>query len=155
MGSSAPNGGQHAVDGVGQSGFVAQHGLYTAEQQAAADELADRIRELGLRTVRLVVVDQHGIPRSKSLDPAVAIAAMRNGLDFSGAIYSLDTGNQVFVPAFAAGGGFGIGVVTGFPGVVLVPGADTFRGLSWGEPTGGVLWGVLFSIRPPMQLAGR
>ena len=28
---------------------------------------------------------------------------MRNGLDFSGAIYSLDTGNQVFVPAFAAG----------------------------------------------------
>ena len=100
MGSSAPNGGQHAVDGVGQSGFVAQHGLYTAEQQAAADELADRIRELGLRTVRLVVVDQHGIPRSKSLDPAVAIAAMRNGLDFSGAIYSLDTGNCVFPPAF-------------------------------------------------------
>ncbi|HEX7266588.1 MAG TPA: hypothetical protein VF256_04100, partial [Streptosporangiaceae bacterium] len=67
MGSSAPNGGQHAVDGVGQSGFVAQYGLYTAEQQAAAGELADRIRELGLRTVRLVVVDQHGIPRSKSL----------------------------------------------------------------------------------------
>ena len=28
-----------------------------------------RIRELGLRTVRLIVVDQHGIPRSKSLSP--------------------------------------------------------------------------------------
>ena len=104
MGSTLPNGSPHAVDGVGQRGFVARHGLYTHEQAAAAEAVAARIRELDLRTVRLVVVDQHGMPRSKSLSPDVAIAAMSNGLDFSGAIYSLDTGNQVFVPAFAAGG---------------------------------------------------
>src|SRR5690349_4918942 len=155
MGSSAPNGSQHAVDGVGQSGFVAQHGLYTAEQQAAADELADRIRELGLRTVRLVVVDQHGIPRSKSLDPAVAIAAMRNGLDFSGAIYSLDSGNQVFVPAFVAGGGFGIDELTGFPDVVLVPDPATFQVLPWADRTGWMLCDVYFSSGAPMPLDGR
>src|SRR5689334_11013260 len=155
MGSSAPNGGQHAVDGVGQSGFVAQHGLYTAEQQAAADELADRIRELGLRTVRLIVVDQHGIPRSKSLDPAVAIAAMSNGLDFSGAIYSLDSGIQVFVPAFAAGGGFGIDELTGFPDVVLVPDPGTFRVLPWADRTGWMLCDVYFSSGAPMPLDGR
>lgn len=77
--------------------------LYTAAQA-----LATRIRELGLRTVRLIVVDQHGVPRGKALAPDVAIAAMANGLDFPGAIYSLDSGNQVFVPPFAAGGGFGI-----------------------------------------------
>src|SRR5689334_9645820 len=155
MGNSAPNGGQHAVDGVGQSGFVAQYGLYTAEQQAAAGELADRIRELGLRTVRLIVVDQHGIPRSKSLDPAVAIAAMRNGLDFSGAIYSLDTGNQVFVPAFAAGGGFGIDELTGFPDVVLVPDPATFQVLPWADRTGWMLCDVYFSSGAPMPLDGR
>ncbi|HYA51212.1 MAG TPA: hypothetical protein VEG33_08565, partial [Streptosporangiaceae bacterium] len=90
------------VNGVGQHGFVARHALYTDEQAAAADTVAAQIGELGLRTVRLAVVDQHGIPRSKSLAPEVAIAALSNGLDFSGAIYSLDTGNQVFVPAFAA-----------------------------------------------------
>src|SRR5689334_9930539 len=155
MGNSAPNGGQHAVDGVGQSGFVAQYGLYTAEQQAAAGELADRIRELGLRTVRLIVVDQHGIPRSKSLDPAVAIAAMRNGLDFSGAIYSLDTGNQVFVPPFAAGGGFGIDELTGFPDIVLVPDPATFRVLPWAGRTGWMLCDVYFSSGKPMPLDGR
>jgi glutamine synthetase len=155
MGSSAPNGGQHAVDGVGQSGFVAQHGLYTAEQQAAAGELTDRIRELGLRTMRLVVVDQHGIPRSKSLDPAVAIAAMKNGLDFSGAIYSLDTGNQVFVPAFVAGGGFGIDELTGFPDVVLVPDPATFQVLPWADRTGWMLCDVYFSSGAPMPLDGR
>jgi hypothetical protein len=70
----------HAVDGVGQRGFVKQHGLHTAEQAAAAQELAARIGDLGLRTIRLTVVDQHGVPRSKSLSPDVAIAAMSNGL---------------------------------------------------------------------------
>jgi glutamine synthetase len=153
--SSGDNTGPHVVDGVGQYGFVARHGLYTAEQRAAADEVAARIRELDLRTVRLTVVDQHGQPRSKSLSPDVAIAAMSNGLDFSGAIYSLDTGNQVFVPAFAAGGGFGIEEFTGFPDVVLVPDPATFKVLPWADRTGWLLCDVYFSSGAPMPLDGR
>jgi glutamine synthetase len=140
---------------VGQAGFVARHSLYTAEQSAAAEAVAARIRELDLRTVRLVVVDQHGQPRSKSLSPDVAIAAMSNGLDFSGAIYSLDTGNQVFVPAFAAGGGFGIDEFTGFPDVVLVPDPATFQVLPWADRTGWMLTDVYFSSGAPMPLDGR
>ena len=145
----------HGINGVGQHGFIARHGLYSAEQAAAADEVAARIRELGLRTVRLIVVDQHGVPRSKSLSAEVAIAAMSNGLDFSGAIYSLDTGNQVFVPAFAAGGGFGIDELTGFPDVVLVPDPSTFRVLPWADRTGWMLCDVYFSSGAPMPLDGR
>ncbi len=145
----------HGVSGVGQHGFITRHGLYSGEQAAAADEIAARIRELGLRTVRLVVVDQHGVPRSKSLSPDVAIAAMSNGLDFSGAIYSLDSGNQVFVPAFAAGGGFGIDELTGFPDVILVPDPGTFRVLPWADRTGWMLCDVYFSSGAPMPLDGR
>ena len=143
------------VDGVGQPGFVARYGLYTPEQTAAADALADQIRAEGLRTVRLIVVDQHGIPRGKALAPEVAIAAMRNGLDFSGAIYSLDSGNQVFVPAFAAGGGFGIDEFTGFPDIVLVPDPSTFRILPWADSTGWMLCDTYFSNGQPMPLDGR
>src|SRR5437764_12588247 len=84
-----------------------------------------------------------------------AIAAMSNGLDFSGAIYSLDTGNQVFVPAFAAGGGFGIEELTGFPDVVLVPDAATFQVLPWASHTGWMLCDVYFSNGQPMPLDGR
>jgi glutamine synthetase len=155
MGSTIPDGSRAAVDGVGQHGFVARHSLYTAEQAAAAEAVAARIRDLDLRTIRLVVVDQHGMPRSKSLAPEVAIAAMSNGLDFSGAIYSLDTGNQVFVPAFAAGGGFGIDEFTGFPDVVLVPDAATFKILPWADRTGWMLCDVYFSSGKPMPLDGR
>ena len=143
------------VHGVGQQDFVGRHGLYTDDQAAAAKELAGRIAELGLRTVRLVVVDQHGVPRSKSLAPEVAIAAMSNGLDFSGAIYSLDTGNQVFVPAFAAGGGFGIDEFTGFPDVVLVPDPATFQVLPWADRTGWMICDVYFASGQPMPLDGR
>ena len=143
------------VDGVGQPGFVARYGLYSQEQAAAADALADQIRAEGLRTVRLIVVDQHGMPRGKALAPEVAIAAMRNGLDFSGAIYSLDSGNQVFVPAFAAGGGFGIDEFTGFPDIVLVPDPSTFRILPWADNTGWMLCDTYFSNGQPMPLDGR
>jgi glutamine synthetase len=143
------------VDGVGQPGFVARYGLYTPEQTAAADALAEQIRAEGLRTVRLIVVDQHGMPRGKALAPEVAIAAMRNGLDFSGAIYSLDSGNQVFVPAFAAGGGFGIDEFTGFPDIVLVPDPSTFRILPWADRTGWILCDTYFSNGQPMPLDGR
>jgi glutamine synthetase len=140
---------------VGQPGFVARHGLYTPEQAAAAQEVASIIRARDLATVRLIVVDQHGVPRSKSLTPEVAIAAMSNGLDFSGAIYSLDSGNQVFVPAFAAGGGFGIAEFTGFPDIVLVPDASTFRVLPWADRTGWMLCDTYFSGGEPVPLDGR
>ena len=143
------------VDGVGQPGFVARYGLHTPEQAAAADALAEQIRAEGLRTVRLIVVDQHGVPRGKALAPEVAIAAMRNGLDFSGAIYSLDSGNQVFVPAFAAGGGFGIDEFTGFPDIVLVPDPATFRVLPWADRTGWMLCDTYFGNGQPMPLDGR
>src|SRR5215470_13994226 len=153
MGSPTPD--RSGVTGVGQAGFVERHGLYTPEQAADARAVASQIRERGLRTVRLTVVDQHGHPRSKSLSPEVAIAAMSNGLDFSGAIYSLDSGNQVFVPPFAAGGGFGIDEFTGFPDVVLVPDATTFRVLPWADRTGWMLCDVYFSNGQPMPLDGR
>src|SRR4029077_4374198 len=143
------------ISGVGQPGFVARYGLAGHDRPYDLDEVAAQIRELGLRTVRLAVVDQHGVPRGKMMSPSAAIAAMSDGLDFSGAIYSLDTGNQVFVPAFARGGGFGIEEFTGFPDVVVVPDPGTFRVLPWADRTGWVLCGAYFGNGQPMPLDGR
>jgi glutamine synthetase len=141
--------------GVGTHGFVARHGLHTDEQLAAAAEVVAQIRASDLRTVRVVIVDQHGIARAKFLSPPAAIAAMSNGLDFSGAIYSLDSGNSVFPQAFGAGGGFGIPELTGFPDVVIVPDPTTFRVLPWADRTGWVLCDVYFSNGKPVPLDGR
>jgi glutamine synthetase len=141
--------------GIGRAGFVAAHGLYDADHQQAAQEVLARIQELDLQTVRVVIVDQHGQPRAKFLSPAAAAAAFTNGVDFSGAIYSLDTGNSVFPPAFAEGGGFGIPEFTGFPDVVIVPDPTTFRVLPWADRTGWVLCDAYFSSGAPVPLDGR
>ena len=141
--------------GIGIAGFVAKHGLHTEEQLEAASRVAAEIRDKELRTVRVVLVDQHGVPRTKFLSAEAAIAAMGNGADFSGAIYSLDTGNTVFPPAFGAGGGFGIEDFTGFPDVVIVPDPSTFRILPWADRTGWVLCDVYFSNGRPVPLDGR
>jgi len=122
---------------------------------AHAGEVAERILTQRLRTVRLAVVDQHGILRARALSPEAAVAAMSNGLDFSGAIYSLDTGNNVFVPPFAAGGGFGIAEFTGFPDVVLVPDPATFQILPWADRTGWLLCDAYFANGQPVPLDGR
>jgi glutamine synthetase len=152
--TSAPRPGEGTA-GVGQPGFVARHGLLSEEQQAAAQEVIRRIGELGLRTVRFVVADQHGVPRSRSLSAQAAVDVFTNGLDFSGAIYSLDTGNNVFVPPFAPGGGFGIDEFTGFPDVVLVPDPHTFQVLPWADRTGWILCDVYFGNGKPVPLDGR
>lgn len=146
------------ISGVGQPGFVERYGLDSGSGRgwdSPVEEVIAQIRELDLRTVRLAVVDQHGVPRGKMMSPAATIAAMSDGLDFSGAIYSLDTGNQVFVPAFARGGGFGIAEFTGFPDVVVVPDPGTFRVLPWADRTGWMLCDVYFGNGQPMPLDGR
>jgi glutamine synthetase len=144
-----------ATAGIGRRGFVAEHGLHTDEQRAAAADVIGRIESEGLETIRMVIVDQHGTPRAKFLSPRSAVAAFTNGLDFSGAIYSLDTANQVFPPAFAEGGGFGLPEFTGFPDVVIVPDPTTFRVLPWADRTGWVLCDAYFGSGAPLPLDPR
>jgi len=141
--------------GVGQPGFVTRHELRAPAEAARAQHVAAQIRDLDLRTVRLVVVDQHGQPRAKALSPEAAITALSSGLDFSGAIYSMDSGNNVFVPPFAAGGGFGISEFSGFPDVVIVPDPATFRILPWADRTGWMLCDAYFGNGQPVPLDTR
>jgi len=92
---------------VGKVGFIAQHGLFTDAMQAAAERATALVSEMGIRTVRVGVVDQHGAVRCKFVSAHDFLLSLRNGIDFSGAILSLDTANKVFPPAFVEGGGFG------------------------------------------------
>jgi hypothetical protein len=48
--------------GVGQPGFVGRNGLASPQREALAQEVMASIRSLGLKTVRLAVVDQHEPP---------------------------------------------------------------------------------------------
>jgi glutamine synthetase len=131
--------------GVGKHGFVSDHGLLNAEQQTAAERTRELIEQHSLRTVRMIWVDQHGAPRCKFMSTLDYIASLSSGIDFSGALLSMDSANNVFTPLFVEGGGFDIPELTGFPDMVLVPDPTTFRVLPWADRTGWVICDAYFS----------
>ena len=144
-----------AERGVGKHGFVERHGLHDEAQRAAGERTAARVDELGLRTVRMIWVDQHGAPRCKFMSAPDYVAALSNGIDFSAALISMDSANNVFTPLFAPGGGFDIPELTGFPDMVLVPDPQTFRVLPWADRTGWVLCDAYFGNGRPVPLDSR
>jgi glutamine synthetase len=140
---------------VGQDGFVGKHDLLSAAQQEAGERSAEQIEANDLRTVRIIWVDQHGAPRCKFLSSANYVNALKNGVDFSAALLSMDSANNVFTPLFVEGGGFDIAELTGFPDMVLVPDPTTFRVLPWADRTGWVICDAYFSNGKPVPLDGR
>jgi glutamine synthetase len=81
--------------------------------------------------------------------------------DFTGELFlqshllHLDTTDHIFVPPFGAEAPFGIAELTGFPDVVLVPDAATFRLLPWAEGTGWILADMHFHSGQPVPLSTR
>ncbi|MGH9063326.1 MAG: glutamine synthetase family protein [Acidimicrobiales bacterium] len=141
--------------GIGQAGIVAEHDLLSAEQLQAGAESAAVVSEQELRTIRMIWVDQHGVPRCKFVSAPDYVASLENGIDFSGALFSMDSANHVFPPLFAPGGGFDIPELTGFPDVVLVPDPRTFRVLPWADRTGWVVTDPYFTSGDPVPLDTR
>ncbi len=138
--------------GVGKHGFVRDHGLLDDEQRDAARRSVSLIEEKGLRTVRMIWVDQHGVPRCKFMSATDYVSSLENGIDFSAALLSMDTANKVFTPLFVEGGGLGIPELTGFPDMVLVPDPTTFRILPYADRTGWVVTDAYFSNGRPVPI---
>jgi glutamine synthetase len=118
--------------------FISRHALWSAQQQEAAEDVAARVRELGLRQVRISWGDQHGILRGKTLEAGHFLSVLRNGKDFQTATLIFDTTNNPVVPPFGAAA-LGDARMTGLPDGVLVPDPCTFKVLPWLEGTGWIL----------------
>ena len=140
---------------MGKVGFVAEHGLYDDAKSAAAERAEAAVRDQGIRTVRVMWADQHGALRGKFVSARDFALSLRNGMDFSGALLSMDSANHVFPPLFVEGGGLGIPELTGFPDVVLVPDPTTYRRLPWADSTGWVLCDMYFGNGREVPLSTR
>jgi glutamine synthetase len=141
--------------GVGKHGFVRDHGLLEGDRRDAARRSVALVEEKGLRTVRMIWVDQHGAPRCKFMSAVDYVSSLENGIDFSAALFNMDTANKVFTPLFAEGGGLGIPELTGFPDMVLVPDPSTFRVLPYADRTGWVVTDAYFSNGRPIPIDAR
>lgn len=124
---------------VGHAGFIEQHDLWDAEQQAAADEVRAMVEAEGLEMVRVCYSDQHGQVKGKSLTVKDFFECLENGIGFNTGPISMDTSSTVFLPIFTADGGFGIKEMGGGTDIMVVPDPLTFRVLPWADKTGWVL----------------
>lgn len=140
---------------VGKVGFIKHHGLWDDEQKQAAERALEKVRDAGLRQVRVSWGDQHGLARGKSVLAEDFAGTLRNGLDFQSATLIMDTTNNIFVPLFVQGGGFGIPELTGYPDVLLIPDPRTFQVLPWAPATGWVLADMYFSNGKPVPFSTR
>jgi glutamine synthetase len=138
---------------VGTVGFVGRHGLWTAEQQDAAERVAAQID--GLRLVRVSWGDQHGLLRGRTLTPATFGRALGNGVDCCVAPLLFDSANGSPFNAFVAGAGLQMPELTGAPDVILVPDPLTFRVLPWAPDTGWALSDMYFRDGSPVPFATR
>ncbi len=140
---------------VGKPGFVTEHDLLDAAQREAGERSVQAIEEHGLRTVRMIWVDQHGVPRCKFMSAADYVSSLESGIDFTTALLSMDSANNVFTPLFVPGGGLDVEELTGFPDMVVVPDPATFRVLPWADRTGWVLTDAYFGNGRPVPLDAR
>ncbi|MCY4066306.1 MAG: hypothetical protein OXF57_08085, partial [Rhodospirillaceae bacterium] len=100
---SRPTGG--VGPGVGRTGFVERHGLWTAEQAEAGAEIAGRIDSGEVETLRFSFADQHGIARGKALIGEAAKAALASGVSLPSTLLTKDTSHTTVFPAFSKGSG--------------------------------------------------
>lgn len=140
---------------IGNVDFIERHGLWTDAQKEAAQAMSARVRSEGLRSIRVSTADPHGKLRGKTILASMMDSVLRNGVDFSTAIYHFDTSDAIVYNAFAADGGLGDTALAGFPDVVLVPDPETFTVLPYAPGTGWCLGNMYFNDGTPVPFDAR
>lgn len=133
--------------------FIEQHGLWSSEQRARANDLRRRVESLDL--IRLAWADPHGASRAKSVSPATFLEALESGYNINVATTTLDSAGDRVFKSFTRGGGMGLEEMTGSPNLVVVPDPATFRMLPWAKGVGWALCDEYFRDGTPFHFSPR
>lgn len=138
-----------------RKGFIEKHGLWTADQEKQAKELAAQVRKRGPRLVRLAWADPHGWARAKAVTVPVFLEALSNGYNINVATTTLDASGARTFSSFTRGGGMDLDEMTGSPNIVIVPDPGTFCVLPWAPGVGWVLCDEYFASGTPFHFSPR
>jgi glutamine synthetase len=128
------------------SDFVGRHGLWTAAQQDAAADIADRIGRLGV--VRFAFADAHGVVRGKTLVAAEAVRALRSGVTCTLTMLLKDPSGRTAFPIFQPGG-------EGAGDMVMVADPTRFHVLPWAPHSGWILCDLYRTDGTPHPFSSR
>jgi glutamine synthetase len=135
--------------------FVERHGLWTAEQRAAARELVKSAQSRGVEVVRFSFADQHGILRGKTITAAELPKALEDGVTVTTTLFAKDTSHKTVFPVFTPGGGFGMPEMHAGADALIVADPASFRMLPWSPGTGWLLCEPYFPNGKPVPFGTR
>ncbi|MFI6253392.1 glutamine synthetase family protein [Streptomyces sp. NPDC051016] len=135
--------------------FVERHAGWTAAQSAAAEEIRDRAEGGGLKVVRLVFADQHGLLRGKTVTASEMPTVLREGTGIASSLLAKDTSGRTVFPLFTKETPLGLPELRGAADMVMVPDPLTFRMLPWSPGTGWLLCDLRFTSGAPVPLCTR
>ena len=133
-----PTQNSHEIN-VGHTGFITAARAWDETQSERAAQLPALISETGVRTVRVVYSDQHGLMRGKALSVENFLLALHNGVAETVANLGKDTANHLVVPLFDKDGGFGVEQMGGGGDMLLAPDPMTFKILPWAPDTAWII----------------
>ena len=136
-------------------GFIERHGLWNAEQAAAAREIKERAESGGMTVVRLVFADQHGLLRGKTVTMGELPNVLRDGTGIASSLLAKDTSGRTVFPLFTRETPLGLPELRGAADMVMVPDPTTFRMLPWSPGTGWLLCDLRFTTGAPVPLCTR
>ncbi|MGW0836854.1 glutamine synthetase family protein [Streptomyces prunicolor] len=136
-------------------GFIERHGLWNAEQAAAAREIGERAESGGMTVVRLVFADQHGLLRGKTVTMGELPNVLRDGTGIASSLLAKDTSGRTVFPLFTKETPLGLPELRGAADMVMVPDPLTFRMLPWSPGTGWLLCDLRFTTGAPVPLCTR
>ncbi|MFD9325234.1 glutamine synthetase family protein [Streptomyces sp. NPDC060065] len=136
-------------------GFIERHGLWSAEQTAAAGEILARAESGGMTAVRVVFADQHGLLRGKTVTVGELPNVLREGTGIASSLLAKDTSGRTVFPLFTKETPLGLPELRGAADMVMVADPLTFRMLPWSPGTGWVLCDLRFTSGGPVPLCTR
>jgi len=136
-------------------GFIERHGLWSPEQAAAAGEIRERAESGGMKVVRLVFADQHGLLRGKTVTVGELPNVLREGTGIASSLLAKDTSGRTVFPLFTKETPLGLPELRGAADMVMVPDPLTFRMLPWSPGTGWLLCDLRFTTGAPVPLCTR
>jgi len=136
-------------------GFIERHGLWSPEQAAAAQEIREGAESGGMKVVRLVFADQHGLLRGKTVTVGELPTVLREGTGIASSLLAKDTSGRTVFPLFTKETPLGLPELRGAADMVMVPDPLTFRMLPWSPGTGWLLCDLRFTTGAPVPLCTR
>ncbi|NBB47867.1 glutamine synthetase [Rhizobium sp. CRIBSB] len=137
------------------NGLTAEKGLLLAQDFDRAHEILAKVRDLGLETIRLNFVDQHGVLRGKAVTAESLASVFRNGMAMTSTLLLKDTSHRTVFNVWAGDIGFGEGMLTGAGDVLIVPDPATFRVLPWSPHSAMLICDVHHKDGSPMPFCTR